>query len=141
MPMLLKHIDAIAREKARDVVFVDFPACKTDLMADNEVADWSSYAARKAVVAWLDERGIKWEPCAWFANESLLTQPYDGRIYIDVPYDLLNETYQKLAAYLEKPDGTSRIAGATFYYLPLEMAMKNSHHDEPGYWENQAADW
>ena len=23
-----------------------------------------------------------------------------------------------------------------FLYLPLEIAMKNAHHDEPGYWEN-----
>jgi hypothetical protein len=36
-------------------------------------------------------------------------------------------------AFLETPDGKMKIEGAEFRYWPLEVAMKNKHHDEPGY--------
>jgi len=146
MPMLIEHIDAIARAKGRDVVYVTFPACDQCTVLDdhddpNESEDYGNYAPRQALISWLDENGIGWSPCAFFANESVLIWPYDGRIYIDVPFDLLNEHYQKVAAHLENPDGTPRIEGVLFWYVPLEMAMKNRHHDEPGYWEKRAETW
>jgi len=31
-----------------------------------------------------------------------------------------------------------KIDGVVFCYLPLEMAMKNAHHDEPGFWDRWA---
>lgn len=146
MPMLIQHIDAIARAKGRDVVYVTFPACERYGASDSadgpdKFEDFGSYAPRRALIDWLDENGIGWSPCAFFADESLLIWPYNGRIYIDVPFDLLDERYQKVAAHLENPDGTPRIEGVLFWYMPLEIAMKNRRHDEPGYWEKRADTW
>jgi hypothetical protein len=28
--------------------------------------------------------------------------------------------------------------GLLFCYLPLDLAMKNKHHDEPGFWDRWA---
>jgi hypothetical protein len=139
MPMLIEHIDAIARAKGRDVVFVTFPACAPSIEAEG--IGWEDYEPRKALIAWLDENQVDWMPCAFVANENTLIWPYDGRIYIDVPYGLLDASYQKVAAHLEHPDGTPWIDGVRFWYLPLETAMKNKHHDEPGYWEKRAEEW
>ena len=63
---------------------------------------------------------------------------YRGSIYVDVPFDTTDSTYQLLQTYLENPDGTMRHPTVTFEYYPLEMAMKNAHHDEPGFWERWA---
>ncbi|MCA8067407.1 hypothetical protein [Burkholderia sp. AU38729] len=139
MPMLIQHIDAIARAMKRDVVFATFPAC--GLSPEGETNDWENYEPREELIAWLDENGISWMPCAFFADERTLIFPYDGRIYIDVPYDLLDRSYQKVSAHLENPDGTPRIVGVRFWYVPIDMAMKNKHHDDPGYWEKRAEEW
>ncbi len=64
---------------------------------------------------------------------------YFGQLYIDVPYDRNNPDYQKLEAMLENADGTSKTPGVIFCYLPLKDAIKNAHHDAPGYWDNK--DW
>lgn len=64
--------------------------------------------------------------------------PYLGNIYIDVPFDESDSKYQLVREYLEKPDGTPRDERVRFYYLPLEIAMKNAHHDEPGFWDKWA---
>jgi hypothetical protein len=66
---------------------------------------------------------------------------YLGYIYIDLPFDTSNAEYQKLADSLETPNGKMKIEGAEFRYLPLEVAMKNKHYDEPGYWEKEAEKW
>lgn len=46
--------------------------------------------------------------------------------------------YQTVRYYLEQMDGTMRFPTVRFYVLPLEHAMKNAHHDEPGFWERWA---
>jgi hypothetical protein len=63
---------------------------------------------------------------------------YAGQVFIDVPFDEANPQYQKVQAFLEHPDGTMRFDDVKFYVVPLEDAMKNSHHDEPGFWERWA---
>ena len=45
---------------------------------------------------------------------------------------------QKLSEHLEYADGRMKIKGLLFCYVPLEMAMKNKHHDEEGFWERWA---
>ncbi|APR93817.1 hypothetical protein PATSB16_04730 [Pandoraea thiooxydans] len=57
-----------------------------------------------------------------------------------MPFDLADPIYQKVAAYLENPDGTTRIPGARFECLPLSRALRNKHHDVPGFWEKWAED-
>ena len=42
-----------------------------------------------------------------------------------------------LESYLERPDGTMFFETVRFYVVQLKAAMKNAHHDEPGFWEKQ----
>ena len=63
---------------------------------------------------------------------------YAWQVYIDVPYDLNNPTYQDVQAFLEYPDGTMRFVDVKFWILSLDRAMKNAYHDEPGFWERLA---
>ncbi len=63
-------------------------------------------------------------------------EKYRGQLYIDIPFDQSNLDYQRLERLLENEDGTMKFPQVLFFYLPLERAMINAHHDEPGYWEN-----
>lgn len=141
MPQLLRHIDAIARQEGRDVLFVTFYPV-SDLAAEFEtiissVKDWKTLPIRKQIIEWLDTQKISWEPCGERASENSMI-PYLGTIYIKVSYDEKNPDYQKLRDYLENPDGSMRFEPALFCYTPLSSAMKNAHHDEPGFWEKWA---
>lgn len=132
MPMRIKHIDAIARQKQRAVLFVVFKP-------DNECfwPDWENLPVRRQIIAWLESKGIGWQPCAHFANVDYMGG-YEGTIYIDIPFDTTLPEYKELEAFLEYPDGSMRFPEAVFAYLPLEEAMKNVEHDEPGFWERWA---
>lgn len=131
MPLLIDYIDKIAREKQRDVLFVLLGPPGLD------GPDWEHMPIRRQLIEWLESEGIGWKPCGYVANENLICS-YHGQIYIDVPFDRNNPGYRKVESWLENPDGTMRHPDATFCYLPLETAMKNAHHDEPGYWERWA---
>jgi hypothetical protein len=138
MPQLIKHIDAIARQKQRDVLFVVFGArAQGDIVSDY---DYEADVRRGDFIAWLDNHQIPWLPCGGYASTSGFSA-YDGRIYLDVPYEESDETYCLVRDYLESPDGSSRYDDALFCYLPLEEAMENAHHDEPGFWERWAKDF
>lgn len=135
MPMLIEHIDAIARKKGRDVLFLDFPQEEREGRSDfNPVLNWDNIPVRQQVIAWLEQNQIEWSLCGHIANENMMCG-YRGRIYIDVPFDTENAIFQKLSGYFETPDGEMKIDDVVFCYLPLEIAMKNAHHDEPGFWE------
>ena len=58
--------------------------------------------------------------------------------------DVLDEAdrdYQKTIGYLENADGSTRLPGVGFFVLKLGVAMKNAHHDEPGFWERWAEEF
>lgn len=133
MPYRLEHIDAIARTEGRDALYIRFPA----LWSFENNLDDETLPIRMQIIEWLEAAGISWQPCGEWASESSMVS-YLGSIYIDVPYDEANPTYQKVRDYLENPDGTMRYSDAMFCYVPLELAMKNAHHDEPGFWERWA---
>lgn len=143
MPYQIKHIDAIAREKQRGVLFVEFWPENKEGEADEDLSifppliDWQNLESRKQLIAWLDENEISWLPCGEIADTNLMIS-YQGQLYIDVPFDTSIPKYQKLAAHLENPDGSMRHPGVDFYFLPLDVAMKNKEHDEPGYWKRWA---
>lgn len=88
-------------------------------------------------MTWLDEHNIPWEKCGPVASETSF-RSYLGEIYIDVPFDENDPRYCIVRDYLENPDGSMRDENVRFYYLPLEHAMKNAHHDEPDFWEKWA---
>lgn len=131
MPQVIRHIDAIAREKKRDVLFVIFH----ENLGDD--IDWEELPIRKTIIDWLDKHGMQWECCGHYASENMMCS-YRGQIYIDVSFDESNPEYQKLRDFLEHPDGTMRYAGMKFCYDTLDHAMENLHHDAPGFWENWA---
>jgi hypothetical protein len=100
-------------------------------------ADWDNLPVRLQVIACLDKNQIKWSECGLVANENVVCG-YRGRIYIDVPFGTENPVFQKLSSYFETQDGVMKIDGVVFCYLPLDVAMKNAHHDEPGFWDRWA---
>lgn len=137
MPMLIEHIDAIARQKKRDVLFVQFHRYD-DTMKRVQENDWETI--RQGIIDWLEANGYAWQPCGHVASIGL-TMSYQGQIYIDVPFDQNLPEYQKLASFLENPEGTMRIPGATFCCHRYASALKNAAHDEPGFWEKRAEDF
>jgi len=63
---------------------------------------------------------------------------YRGQLYINLPLDETNKQYKLLDNHLMTADNKFKNEGIQFYYLPLKIAMKNTHHDEPGFWEKWA---
>ena len=131
MPVILKHIDKIAREKNRDVIFINF---------NKEVFpsyDYEDYKERNELLQWLDEKHIPYMECGPIASENGW-ESYRGQLYIDLPIDETNEKYQLLCERLDGPNGTFKIEGVESWVFPLEIAMKNKYHDEPGFWDKWA---
>ena len=132
MPQLIDHIDAIARKKGRGVLFVVFDSF--------DIGQYEDFPERKKLIKWLEDNHIDYCKCAPIASENGF-ESYNGQLYLDVCYDENDPVYIKLRDYLENPDGSPRIPGIAFWYLPLEVAMQNKHHDEPGFWEKWAKDF
>jgi len=129
MPQHIKYIDKICREKQRDVLYLTF---------DKEIfpnPNWPTWQTRNDIINWLEQHNINYTPCGNVASQHTISS-YRGQIYIDVPYDETEPDFIKLSQFLEHPDGSTKIKGVIFCYLTLEHAMKNKHHDEPGFWEN-----
>ena len=139
MPMLIEHIDAIARQKQRDVLYLIFrkPPGEDDGDGWPGELDWENLPIRARIIEWLETKGIGWQPCAGVANLNYMGGS-DGMIYIDLPFDQTWPAYRELQEYLEYPDGSIRFPEVFFAYLPLEKAMENAAHDEPGFWEKWA---
>lgn len=135
MPMIIEHIDKIARDKKRDVLYLVFK--DDNNKTPNFFFNYENIEARKNTVAWLEENQIPYAPCMGKASENSM-QSYRGYLYIDLPFDKKNELFIKLSDYLENPDGSMKIKGVIFAYYPLEMAKKNEHHDAPGFWDEWA---
>lgn len=129
MPYIIKYLDKIAREKQRDVLALSFIDSTMDI---DEFFNFDAKQCkpRMDVIAWLEANDIKWCPCA--LQSGLASS---GHIYVDVPFDPNHPDYQKLVSHLENSDGSMKIKGVNFGYLPLEMAMEYACQDEPGYWD------
>ena len=134
MAVLLEHIDKIARELKRDVLYV---GC--DFRVFNIMNSFIKSSERNDLMAWLDEHNIGYRCCAGIATENG-SLSYHGGLYIDLPFDETNEKYQLLNVHLCNEDDTPKINGVILYLLPLELAMKNAHHDELGFYEKLADD-
>ena len=135
MPRLIQHIDKLAREKGRGVLFLEFHDLRVPFPKD---LDDRTRAARDTIIRWLEQNHIPFEPCAGIAHPNLI-EGYQGQLYIDVPLDPDDPTYRKLAHFLEddaKNTGATRFPGVRFSFLSLDLAMRNQHHDAPGFWES-----
>lgn len=114
MPKVVQAIDEIAREKNRDVLFIQFEG-----FAEKQQQD----TVRNHVLAWLDQQGIAYESCVSIAEDEVIGA-YAGDIYVDVAYDTENPIYQKLSQYLEDDQGNMKIEGVLFFVLSLETALE-----------------
>lgn len=137
MPGSIEYIDAIARKKQRDVLFLEFhpesPSARRNYSFEDD-------EMRKAILEWFDSNQVSWSMCGPYANPNVMA-PYFGQVYIDVPYDESLPAYCKLRDYLEYQDGSMRHAGVRFCAVSLNHAMKNAEHDQPGFWERWAEDF
>lgn len=117
MSALLRHIDAIAREQKRDVLFLHFE----NYLEDQELEDEDN--VRTEVLEWLSQNQITYMPCMGIEGEDLIGS-YLGDVYLDVPFDESNATYLKLSQYLEDEDGNMKIEGVFFFVLTLDVALE-----------------
>lgn len=138
----MNHIDAIARQKQRDVLYVVFHPSTTGTQDTEEILgsgdfNWEKLPIRQQIINWLDAHTIGFKPCGHFANECLM-MGYRGQIYINLPFDESLPAFQALQAFLELPNGSMRFPEATFFNCPLDKAMENAAHDESGFWQRWA---
>lgn len=141
MPQILEHIDKIARDKKRDVLFIVFnEAKKEDELEDYFAYEYENDPVRNDFIKWLEENNIPYQKCGPIASENGW-ESYRGQLYIDIPMDEKDERYLKLNEYLEDENGKMKIDSIGYYYIPLDVAMKNVHHDEPGFWDKWAEDF
>jgi len=117
MPQIMQHIDAIAREKNRDVLFVHFENY------EHENADAESYHLRQNLMEWLQQRQIAFAPCMGIEQPGVI-ESYAGDLYVDVPFDEDDLSYQKVCEHLEDAEGNMKIPGVLFFVLSLETALE-----------------
>ncbi|MFA5461165.1 MAG: hypothetical protein WC274_03695 [Sulfurimonas sp.] len=134
MPMILEHIDKIARDKKRDVLYIEFA------LGDMSSFKYKKFQKRNELLVWLNDNDIPYKMCGPIASEYGWSA-YRGQLYIDLPMDETNEKYKLIDNHLTTEEDNFKIEGIEFYYLPLEVAMKNAHHDEPGFWDKWAEDF
>ena len=135
MPLMLEHIDAIARQKQRGVLYVEFHPMALDPDAGEDLSEhdiivwktmpdsaWQSLPLRQQLISWLDDQGISWQRCGHYAQVGVM-MGYRGQMYIYLPYDTTLSAFRALQAFLENPDGTMRYPEVHFIYCSLEKAM------------------
>ncbi|MEX8497831.1 hypothetical protein, partial [Leptothrix ochracea] len=127
MTLLIEPIDAIARRKQRDVLKVSFQPQAQELRE----------AARQRVIDFLTAHGVAWQACGDVADEGVMAS-YAGQIYIDLPYEPQNPRCREILDFFEHPDGSMKDPAVALWLLRLASAMRNAHHDEPGFWDRWA---
>lgn len=97
MYQIFKHIKEIAKDKNRDVIFIDFTQDKTTHPLKNYISYYYAIDTNRInLINWLRDNKISYMEC--YSNG---TESYMGELYIDVPVDENNEDYIKLSRYLE----------------------------------------
>ena len=116
MPMLLEHIDAIARRLQRDVLML---TCRRD--NEGVFADHRSHPQAVAILAWLDREAKGWKPCSDFASDHVM-RSYAGEVFVSAPFDESDSQYQKVQRHLEHPDGAMRFSHVNVYPMMAHHA-------------------
>lgn len=109
MSQPIPHIDAIAREKNRDVLFLHFEDPDSPI---NEI-----------VLAWLEDHEIAYADCLGLEEESLNDHELQ-HTYIDLAVDEDDALYRELCEYLEDDEGNMKLEGVLFFVLSLETALE-----------------
>ncbi len=63
MAVAIQHIDKIARDKNRDVLFIEFDR---EIFPDRDFESWEK---RNELIAWLDKHAIPYQMCGPIARE------------------------------------------------------------------------
>jgi hypothetical protein len=100
--------------------------------------DYDAHPQRAQILAWLMQQSIEGTFCGYLASARSM-QSYSGEVSIDVPFDEQDPRYRQVERYVEYPDGTMRFDHTKFHVATLEVAMRNEHHDEAGFWERRGA--
>lgn len=109
MSQPIPHIDAIVREKNRDVLFLHFEDPDSPI---NEI-----------VLAWLEDHEIAYADCLGLEEESLNDHELQ-HTYIDLAVDEEDALYRELCEYLEDDEGNMKLEGVLFFVLSLETALE-----------------
>jgi hypothetical protein len=123
MPTMISPIDEIGRDKQRDVLTLEFHCHKTGFLPNFVHSE-----SRKTILAWLSENDIPHYLCGPFAD-NLKMERYRGQIYIDLPNDMNNRLFIKMAEFLGNPDGTAKFTDVFFIRYSLAQCMANGHYD------------
>ncbi len=120
MPQLIRAIDEIAREKQRDVIFVQFHNFATGF-----VGDYRKNSSRGVIIKWLDENDIWHCPCGGFDSGSIV-DGYGGELYVDVTIDHNDSSFIRLLDLFSDEEGGQIFDDAWLFYFPLAVALVNS---------------
>jgi len=80
MPMIIEHIDAIARKLQKNVLCITFTPQNTEDFSNRNRYNWKEDTLRKTICNWLTEQHIIWKPCHHFANEDFMSR-YEGQVF------------------------------------------------------------
>jgi hypothetical protein len=128
MVQMIQTIDAIARERGADVVFL--------AVHDETGRPCRRHPELDAVTRWLESEGFAWRTCAAFETGMIHLEGGPQVIFIDTPFIPGSPVLSRLESYFEEADGRPRIPGLVLTCLPLEVAMTHADHDAPTFWEN-----
>ncbi len=139
MPMLIKNIDEIARQKQCDVAFLTFedPPAAIKKQSQHEqnqrfifkMVDWINHPSRIQIISWLRKNDIPWLPCAGLSDSGFISGGYQGQVYLDVPYDAnkpedqQHPLFKKCLSFLEDNAGQVKWEGVRFSGLTLNRAI------------------
>lgn len=132
MPITIPYIDDFAEREQRDVIFVEFFKDWLECVREHKepLKDyWKDHKTRNTIIQWLNDNNIGYELTYGRYDPCVITSPYLGGLYIDVPYDENNPNYKKVQEFLEYPDGTPKFENVYFYYMPFEMATMEKDRD------------
>jgi hypothetical protein len=110
MPRILNNIDQIALEKQRDVLYLLYHKSYNDSFHNEDLSlkfHYETCIARQQLIEWLEKHEIDFSECfGWSTRSGIMSMPYLGELYLDVPFDEADPKYQLLYNYLENSDGS-----------------------------------
>ena len=121
MPYLMHHIDEIARQKKRNIIFVKFTRVET-ISVEKHLKKIEP--RRKMIIKWLSNRKIKWQPC-YDVFRGHIELPYDGHLYIELSVDKRDHTYLEFCKLLENEDETPKFKGVSLWIFRYSDGRKN----------------
>ncbi|AJI53742.1 hypothetical protein [Francisella philomiragia] len=126
----IKTIDQIAREKQRDVLFIQV---KPNPLKSFE--HYRNYKPWQEIKSWLEDNDIPHEICGPFFEDQIVIEGYCGDIYIDLPNDDSLAMIQKIDEYFnytgERLDGKVRLC-----ILSYDTAIKYAERDTAEFWDD-----